>query len=175
MLYFTADLHFYHENIIRHANRPYYNIEKMNDDLIKRWNKIVSSQDEIYILGDFTMKGAKRATDILCQLKGIKHLVKGNHDGFVEDSEFDRTLFASIQDYAEVISGNTRFVLFHYPILEWNGMYKGSILLHGHQHNHVDYNYNNLQNGIYRFDVGIDANNMTPVSAEDILSFFYLP
>ena len=40
MLYFTADLHFYHENIIRHANRPYYNIEKMNDDLIKRWNKI---------------------------------------------------------------------------------------------------------------------------------------
>ena len=51
-------------------------------------------------------------------------------------------------------------------------MFKGSISLHGHQHNHEYYNYKNLECGIRRFDVGVDANNMMPVSAEYIISFF---
>ena len=59
MLYFTSDLHFYHENIIKHTNRHYANAEKMNNDLIKKWNEKVNAYDEVYILGDFTMKGAK--------------------------------------------------------------------------------------------------------------------
>ena len=172
LLYFTSDLHFYHENIIKHTNRHYFNVEKMNNDLIKKWNEKINFHDEVYILGDFTMKGAKLATDILCQLKGKKHLIRGNHDDFVDSSEFNKSLFCSIQYYAEVIYSNIQFVLFHYPILEWNGMAKGSISLHGHQHNHEYYNYKNLERRIRRFDVGVDANNMMPVSAEYIISFF---
>ncbi len=173
MLYFTSDLHFYHENIIKHTNRYYANAEKMNNDLIKKWNEKVNACDEVYILGDFTMKGAKLATEILCQLKGKKHLIRGNHDGFVDSCEFDKSLFTSIQYYAEIVYSNVEFVLFHYPILEWKGMFKGSISLHGHQHNNEYYNYNNLENKIRRYDVGVDANYMTPVSAEYIISFFH--
>ena len=58
MIYFTADLHFYHENVISHASRPFSSVEEMNEALIRNWNKIVKPTDEIYILGDFTMKGA---------------------------------------------------------------------------------------------------------------------
>jgi calcineurin-like phosphoesterase family protein len=29
MIYFTSDLHFYHDNIIRHTNRPYHGFEEM--------------------------------------------------------------------------------------------------------------------------------------------------
>lgn len=174
MLYFTADLHFRHEKIINHVNRPFRTVEQMDKTLIKKWNEKISFQDEVYILGDFTMKGPELATEILSSLKGKKHLICGNHDRFVQNLNFDQSLFASIQDYAEVEYANTRFILFHYPIVEWNGFYKGSIALHGHQHNHENYNYENLQKGIRRYDVGVDANYMAPVSAEDIITFFQM-
>ena len=51
MIYFTSDLHFYHENVIKHANRPFSNVEEMNQTLINNWNKKVGISDEIYILG----------------------------------------------------------------------------------------------------------------------------
>lgn len=57
MVYFTADLHFYHDKIIRHTQRPFHNAEEMNKALIKKRNNKISCDDEVYILGDFTMKG----------------------------------------------------------------------------------------------------------------------
>ncbi len=60
MVYFTADLHFYHDKIIRHTQRPFHNAEEMNKALIKKWNYKISCDDEVYILGDFTMKGGDR-------------------------------------------------------------------------------------------------------------------
>ncbi len=172
MIYFTADLHFYHDNIIKHSNRPFSNSEEMNAELIKNWNKKIHHQDEVYILGDFTMKGSALATEILSKLKGKKHLILGNHDSFVAQSSFDKSLFASISDYKELKYMNHLFILMHYPLLEWNAFYKGSIHLHGHQHNKPDYNFFNLSKAINRYDVGVDANYMSPVSADEIIDFF---
>lgn len=174
MIYFTADLHFYHDKIIQHTNRPFRTVEAMNKTLIKKWNDRVTGHDEVYILGDFTMKGPDLAAAVLRELRGTKHLIRGNHDSFVDNPHFDKSLFASVRDYAEIICSNTRFILFHYPIVEWNGFHKESISLHGHQHNHDYYNYQNLEQGIRRYDVGVDANYMAPVSAEDIITFFQL-
>ena len=121
------------------------------------------------------MKGAVYAAEILSQLKGIKYLVRGNHDGFLDNSEFEKErFFGWVKDYYELTYQNTRFILCHYPILEWNGFYKGTIHLHGHQHNHEDYNYHNLEQKVRRYDVGVDANWMKPVSAEDIIAFFQM-
>lgn len=172
MLYFTSDLHFYHENVIRFTNRPYRTVEEMNQKLIKNWNKIIKPQDEVYILGDLTMKGPELAMEILSQLVGVKHLIKGNHDKYIEKKSFVKELFASVADYGEVTYQNQKFILFHYPILEWDGYFRGTIMLHGHQHNHADYNLLNREKQILRYDVGVDANEMTPVSAEKIMAFF---
>ena len=172
MIYFTSDLHFYHENIIKAVNRPFDNAEQMNTTLIKNWNDRVRPNDEIYILGDFTMKGYTFATETLCQLKGRKHLIKGNHDKFSDSPHFEKYLFESISDYKQIDYMNTKFILFHYPILEWNHFFRGSIHLHGHQHNKSEYNLENLRKGIKRYDVGVDANNMTPISADEIIAFF---
>lgn len=174
MIYFTSDLHFYHDNVINHANRPFPNADKMNQTLIKNWNNKVNASDEIYILGDVTMKGATYANEVLRQLNGHKYLIRGNHDRFTDQQSFDQSLCVWIKDYYELNYGKDQFILFHYPIEEWNGFFRGAYHLHGHQHNYADYNYRNLEKGLRRYDVGVDANQMAPISIEEIFNFFKL-
>lgn len=171
MIYFTSDLHFGHKNIISHTGRPFSAAEEMDEALIRNWNRTVQPNDEVYILGDLTMKGPDFAAGILSQLKGRKYLIRGNHDRFADNREFDQGLFQWIRDYYELNWQNRKLILFHYPIEEWNGYFKGSIDLHGHQHNKEEYNFSNLEKRIRRYDVGVDANRMKPVSIEEIAAF----
>lgn len=64
-IFFTADLHLYHTNIIKHCNRPFETIEEMNNVLVDNWNKVVGPKDTIYILGDFVWGTNKRKTEKL--------------------------------------------------------------------------------------------------------------
>ena len=41
-VFFTADPHFGHTNIIRYENRPFDSAEEMDQELIRRWNETVS-------------------------------------------------------------------------------------------------------------------------------------
>jgi len=66
--WFTADTHFNHINIIKYTNRPFNNVQEMNDTLIKNWNNRVKDTDTIFILGDFDWKNNNT----------IKHKLKGN-------------------------------------------------------------------------------------------------
>lgn len=52
-------MHFDHANIMKLCNRPYKNIDEMNESLIDNWNNIVSKNDTVYILGDITMGKSK--------------------------------------------------------------------------------------------------------------------
>lgn len=172
MIYFTSDLHFYHDNIIKYCNRPFENSDVMNQKLVQNWNKTVNANDEVYILGDFTLKGAELANESLAQLKGRKNLIIGNHDNFITQTRFETHLFEKIKDYHKIKYNNEVFILSHYPFLEWDMSRRGSIHLHGHQHNQAEYNEKNQHDNIKRFDVGVDANNFTPVSIDYIIDFF---
>ena len=50
MIYFTADTHFFHSNIINLCDRPFKNVDEMNKVLIRNWNSYITELDEIYIL-----------------------------------------------------------------------------------------------------------------------------
>ena len=144
----------------------------MNYSLVKNWNKTVSKNDEVYILGDISL--SKDITlDYLKQLNGKIYIVAGNHDNITpiqsELKELGITLLDSIH---EINYQKTKFVLCHYPLLEWNGFYKDSIHLHGHQHHNAFYNEMNRHNNVLRYDVGVDANDYKPVSINEIITFF---
>lgn len=49
MILFTADTHFGHANIIRFCDRPFTDIEAMNESLIANWNRKVTNSDTVYI------------------------------------------------------------------------------------------------------------------------------
>jgi len=87
-IFFTADMHISHANIIRHCNRPWVSIEEHDETLINNWNSVVSKKDMVYLLGDFAM--IPKQTDgtprmklyrkLRLRLNGKIFLVIGNHD-----------------------------------------------------------------------------------------------
>lgn len=172
MIYFTADTHFYHKNVITYEQRPFQAAEEMNEALIRNWNAKVSPDDDIFILGDFTLKGPSLANALLERLQGRKYLIRGNHDGFASRESLRPDAFVWVRDYFELSWEDQRFILCHYPLLSWNGMHRGAFHLHGHQHNKPYYNKDNRHNNLRRLDVGVDANGMAPVSAEEIIAFW---
>ena len=52
-IYIISDTHFNHENIIKYCNRPFKDINEMNDAIIDNWNRIVKKDEIVYHLGDF--------------------------------------------------------------------------------------------------------------------------
>jgi len=78
--FFTSDLHFGHANIIKYANRPYANVDEMNNDLVRRWNAVVTPNDTVWILGDLCMGKLDESLLYVGDLNGFKRLIPGNHD-----------------------------------------------------------------------------------------------
>ena len=169
MIYFTSDLHFGHSNIIRHCNRPFRSVKHMDDVLIQNWNTKVSNNDEIYILGDFTMEDADTAHRYFTLLNGKKYLIRGNHDKFAGDYERYMEDVIWIKDYYVLSYQKRKFILFHYPILEWEDYGKDSIHLYGHIHNNMKSVERVKMLGKNACNVGVDVNHYAPVSIEEIL------
>ena len=77
---YISDTHFGHANAIVFDHRPFSDVEDMDYTMIRLWNSRVSSDDDVFIVGDFCFKNDKTPDWYLRQLKGHKHLVIGNHD-----------------------------------------------------------------------------------------------
>lgn len=163
MKFYTSDLHFNHNNIIRLCKRPFDNVFDMNTALIQNWNKKVSKNDEVYILGDLIFGDGYDANNLLSKLNGKKYLIVGNHDKFLNDKAFERNYFEWIKPYAKIKDINKDVILFHYPIYEWDKKFHDSIHLYGHVHNNLMWNEKNAYN------VGVDVNNFEPKTLQELI------
>ena len=146
MRYYIADTHFFHRSLNEKMDqRGFEDIDQMNEYMIDQWNSKVRKNDEVVVLGDFSWGNAKETMDILDELKGRIYLIRGNHDRFLEDKNFDVSRFEWIKDYAELTENKRKVVLSHYPIACYNGQYRRdesgkpkTFMLHGHIHKTQD-------------------------------------
>lgn len=135
-IWFTSDNHFGHKNILKFqaeaGTRLGQDADEMNELMIKQWNSQVAFSDKVYCLGDFSFMNAERTEKVLQRLNGQIHLIRGNHDHWIDDNT--SKYFESIDDYKEITIEGKKVVMFHFPIFEWNRMHHGSYHLFGHVH-----------------------------------------
>lgn len=172
-LFFTSDTHWGHANSIKYCNRPFTNVDEMNERLIEGWNGVVGKNDTVWSLGDFAFMPFDKTLEVLRRLNGKHHMILGNHcqkiaanrkmliaDGYVSE----------IRDYKELSYDRQKIVLFHYPQRSWNGSHYGSWQLHGHVHGTMAPYGRSV-------DVGVDSAHVLgyapyrPLSFEEIREF----
>lgn len=112
MIYFTGDTHFGDARVPRIDRRPFSDMSDHDAALISNWNSRVLPEDEIWHLGDFSVKRAGYAEQLLSQLHGEKHLIGGNND---PAGTTRATGWASVHHYAELTIDGHRLILCHYP------------------------------------------------------------
>lgn len=167
-IFYIADTHFGHDNIRRLSKRPFANVEEMDEVMIRNWNSVVTNNDDVYILGDFSFK-SKNPAEYLKRLNGKLHLITGNHDKVTVKS--CRKYFVEICDMKEITDGDYRIVLCHYPLVEWNGYYGNTYHFYGHVHN----TFHNATTAYAAkmpraFNVGADILGFIPKKAEEIIN-----
>lgn len=132
MRWFTSDLHYHHRNIIKFTNRP-TTPEEHTDWLVNLWNNQVRENDTVYHLGDFTFsREPDKINSVITRLNGEKIFITGNHD-----PDFFNKLHHEVYSYKEIRIDRTKVILFHYPILSFNGQHHGNWHLHGHCHGNL--------------------------------------
>jgi len=190
MIFFTSDLHFGHENVITYENRPFENKKKMDEELIKLWNSVVSIEDEVYVLGDFSLS-KKNIVDIGNRLNGVKKIVPGNHDYCFNlknkspekiQSIIDTYRAAGFEIMPEMLSFilpcGAKVLLCHFPYANINQGDTGyepryiekrpkreddRWLIHGHVHGKWD-----IRREERCFNVSVEVRNYRPISAYEI-------
>jgi len=193
-VYFTADWHVNHANVIEFSNRPFKDVDHMTEGLVKRFNATVRDQDVCYFLGDMGFGGDLKS--VIDRLNGTKILILGNHDKKQQAmlcSGFD----AVMNNMSMIIQGEL-VTMSHCPLRgvfredvagmkggvageNWHGENRhgnfsiedqGQFHLHGHTHapnggkSEVKLNR--------QWDVGVDGNGYAPVSISQIESWISL-
>ena len=174
MVYFTSDLHINHKNILKYESesRPFNTVEEMNQAIIDNINEVVQQDDTLLILGDIFMGPKDKAEGWLEQINCRNVMVVlGNHDSNKWKQEYYRSLGWSITDHTVVERNCFRFFCYHYPIEETGQQLytKQDIYLYGHVHSKAP---KGLQSD-NTYHVGLDTNNLYPVSIEQIIKEYY--
>jgi len=160
-IFFTADEHYCHSNIIKYCERPFSTAEEMDRKLINLHNEEVGSRDVVYHLGDFSLLGPTKKDKlkgILAQLNGVHHLVLGNHDR-LKPFSYVEIGFQTVHTTMECPFA-PGIVLAHDPSIA-TVLSRSEILICGHVHGLFKYIGN-------VFNAGVDPWGFKPIHLEFI-------
>jgi len=182
-VWFTADLHLGHSNIIGYCNRPFADVTTMNDEIVRRWNDTVAAGDTVWVLGDVVLGPIDRTLALVDRLAGHKLLVTGNHDrcwaghGRRAQAWTERYVEAGFEEVhqgevvVEIEEMGVAATACHFPYrgdshdedryLDHRPVDRGGWLLHGHVHDRW------RQRG-RMINVGVDVWDYRPVSSSEI-------
>ncbi len=170
MIYYTADLHLGHTNVIGFGNRPFSDVDEMDNALIANWRAVVKPNDDIYVLGDLIFR-CKEPEAYLKRLTGRIHMIRGNHDVFLKNKALER-YFVEICDMKTVADEGRRVFVCHYPLAEWPGYYRNAIHLFGHIHNNRNEACKIMETLPNNYNVGVDCIGFTPLTLTQIINFY---
>ena len=156
MKYVIADTHFGHDAILNYTDRPFANVEHMNNCLINNWNKIVNVGDTVYHLGDFFFCKTEKQIDIMRKLNGNIVLVRGDHDSESKTKFVQRLGLVAVVNRLDI---GSNIVLSHEPYNHPNCDFN----IYGHSHEKGE------QNG-KRYCVSVEMIDYTPISLGYVLN-----
>lgn len=181
--FFSGDHHFGHEKIIEYCSRPFDDVKQMDDELVDRWNSVVSDGDNVVYVGDFSLSGDEKYVEqLFSRLNGLilYVCVPWHHDRrWIDHVSAMRTSSGryvyplpsiEIVYVVGVMGGNGKpmpITVSHYPMLEWEASHYGAWHVHGHSHGNSP-----VLAGKRSVDVGVDANGYMPMSIEEIEYYF---
>lgn len=137
-IFFVSDTHFGHANIIKFANRPFANVQEMDEALLANWNETVGVGDLVYHLGDVYFGDGWKSFD---RVHGTVELIMGNHD-HVRDKPMNRINKIHWWKKFIVPNPNHNFICTHAP-LHASGL---------HNHHEPSSPFNNVHGHIHNND-----------------------
>lgn len=186
-LWFTADLHLGHGNIIQYCDRPFLSdvekerasedrrgswsvssetVARHDDALLEKINSRVGEEDTLWILGDFCLGSFEQAEAyrrrIACR---TVNFVRGNHDLPSYDVLFDK-----VMDQGMIKHAGQKIWLNHYPMRSWDKAFHGAWHLYGHVHGRLQKEDEETPRLLVR-DVGVDAANFAPISFSELREY----
>jgi calcineurin-like phosphoesterase family protein len=201
-IFFTADQHFGHANILVYEADSRKNdqgitfplVEQMDEAIVDRWNAVVAPGDTVYSLGDFSYK-LHTIAQYLPHLNGRVVLICGNHDPFFKRCATDRVDkarelaieagFADLHmEHVIEIDGVGAVKLSHFPYLpptpddEQFLRYENlrpeptGEALLLHGHIHSQWLMRQYRNLPPMLNVGVDMHGMKPISETEIARLF---
>jgi calcineurin-like phosphoesterase family protein len=166
-MFFTSDTHFSQERAMELSKRPFKTVKEMDWTMIDRWNAVVGPNDTVYHLGDFGESWPME------YLNGNITFVKGNYE---RDGKSlvppGVNMYGDGNSLTLKTDGKPWLIMAHEPLRAIEIQKKKSTadnkipIAFGHIHGRQKVK---IWDG---YDVGVDGNNFTPVSREDL--FFYI-
>ena len=170
-IFATSDLHFCHNREFIWGARGFKSIEEHDAEIIKRWNEVVTAEDDVYILGDLMLGDNAHGIHCLSQLNGKLHILTGNHC-----TSARQKLYHTLENMVEFCGCATtikykkkQLYLSHYPTITSNmeaNPHQAVFNLYGHTHQTTNF-YNGQP---FMYHVGVDSHNCYPVLLDDIIT-----
>ena len=186
-VWFTADTHFGHANIIKYCQRPFLSEEECrlakeqprgswrvskatviahDESLLEAINARVDVNDILWVIGDFCWGEYSNAEAYRRRIrcKDVR-LVWGNHD-----HRSIAPLFSRAMEQGMINVRRQKIWLNHYPMRSWDRAFHGSWHLYGHVHARLQEEDRNVRHRLTR-DVGVDACDYRPISFDQLSDY----
>lgn len=177
MIFLTSDLHFNHDREFVWKVRGFDSVQEMNETIVKNWNSVVSSDDDVYVLGDLCLGGGTPSIllankKLIESLNGKLHIIRGNHDTNPRVIMYSQC--ANVVDevkWADMLNyRGYHFYLSHFPTLTGNlekeSLKQCTCNLFGHTHQTTNFHLDMP----FMYHVGMDSHNCYPMNLDDIIT-----
>lgn len=186
-VWFTADTHLGHANIIKFCKRPFLTeaerrlldkdpevpwrvsaetLQRHDTAILDAINQRVQRDDTLWILGDFCSGKFREAQRYVHRIDCERvNLVWGNHDDRTIGAAFTKTM-----EQGMVTVCGQRIWLNHYPMRSWDARFHGSWHLYGHVHGRFTADDHDNPILLTR-DVGVDVCDYRPWSFDELKDY----